>query len=283
MPVRAPLVLELLLCRGRFIVWSCEFKCGVIVQVAVPSSSSSVTPAAAAAVRPQPPPPPLPPPADTDDRAKASARSERKQLSAKADTEIGLSELIIPAEQSQHEPLTLVTLPVFKPAAVQATSQAAPMDLSASDSSEDTRLFIPTLPPPGIRASPKPRTPMSLKDSVQMDFISSAPASAPVPTSTAVPILAEPMKEPEQTVLPSPTVAPLPTPPPPGKREVSAPELSAALDLTNPDDYLYDLTAVLKHQGGAANYGHYTAWIKDDITGVWWLFDDARVSKIGKE
>lgn len=46
-------------------------------------------------------------------------------------------------------------------------------------------------------------------------------------------------------------------------------------------DWIYDLSAVLIHKGTAVNSGHYIAHIKDEITGLWWEFDDEHVSNLG--
>ncbi|KAL5727162.1 ubiquitinyl hydrolase 1 [Ranunculus cassubicifolius] len=46
-------------------------------------------------------------------------------------------------------------------------------------------------------------------------------------------------------------------------------------------ELLYDLSAVLIHKGTAVNSGHYVAHIKDERTGLWWEFDDERVTKLG--
>ncbi|KAF2071302.1 hypothetical protein CYY_007377 [Polysphondylium violaceum] len=46
------------------------------------------------------------------------------------------------------------------------------------------------------------------------------------------------------------------------------------------NEYLYELTAILMHQGMVTSGGHYISHIKDDITGKWWKFDDEKVEEI---
>ncbi|KAL5698626.1 ubiquitinyl hydrolase 1 [Ranunculus cassubicifolius] len=46
-------------------------------------------------------------------------------------------------------------------------------------------------------------------------------------------------------------------------------------------ELIYNLSAVLIHKGTAVNSGHYVAHIKDERTGLWWEFDDERVTKLG--
>jgi len=46
------------------------------------------------------------------------------------------------------------------------------------------------------------------------------------------------------------------------------------------NEYVYELTAILMHQGMVTSGGHYISHIKDDITGKWWKFDDEIVEEI---
>ncbi|KAI8928791.1 hypothetical protein BC831DRAFT_446592 [Entophlyctis helioformis] len=50
----------------------------------------------------------------------------------------------------------------------------------------------------------------------------------------------------------------------------------------NPDDDLYDLYAVSNHFGGLGG-GHYTAYAKNPVNGVWYNCDDSRVSPLSSD
>ncbi|KAJ3692558.1 hypothetical protein LUZ60_011653 [Juncus effusus] len=45
--------------------------------------------------------------------------------------------------------------------------------------------------------------------------------------------------------------------------------------------FKYELSAILIHKGTTVNSGHYVAHIKDELTGLWWEFDDEHVSELG--
>eukprot|EP00743_Colponemidia_sp_Colp-15_P010153 GILK01011152.1.p1 GENE.GILK01011152.1~~GILK01011152.1.p1 ORF type:complete len:1414 (-),score=327.31 GILK01011152.1:23-4129(-) len=50
------------------------------------------------------------------------------------------------------------------------------------------------------------------------------------------------------------------------------------VQVSQPEDYIYDLVAVLVHKGSSANSGHYIADLKDKSTGLWYRFDDESVT-----
>lgn len=43
---------------------------------------------------------------------------------------------------------------------------------------------------------------------------------------------------------------------------------------------MYDLSAILIHQGSSTYAGHYIALIKDSFSGFWYLFNDEVVEKV---
>ena len=47
------------------------------------------------------------------------------------------------------------------------------------------------------------------------------------------------------------------------------------------NELTYELSAVLIHKGSAVNSGHYVAHIKNEKTGLSWIFDDQQVSELG--
>ncbi|WZZ44525.1 hypothetical protein YC2023_040784 [Brassica napus] len=47
------------------------------------------------------------------------------------------------------------------------------------------------------------------------------------------------------------------------------------------NEFTYELSAVLIHKGSAVNSGHYVAHIKNEKTGLSWIFDDQQVSELG--
>jgi len=46
---------------------------------------------------------------------------------------------------------------------------------------------------------------------------------------------------------------------------------------------VYDLAAILHHQGTSANVGHYTIDVRNEYEGDWWHFDDKKVKQIGPD
>jgi len=52
---------------------------------------------------------------------------------------------------------------------------------------------------------------------------------------------------------------------------------------TNAAERLYTLTAVIRHHGKGAGFGHYTAYAKNSALGVWFHFDDSRVTAVSPE
>ncbi|KAM9819616.1 ubiquitin carboxyl-terminal hydrolase 43a [Syngnathus typhle] len=53
-------------------------------------------------------------------------------------------------------------------------------------------------------------------------------------------------------------------------------------DMTLPHDYLYDLYAVCNHHGGMHG-GHYTAYCRNSVDGVWYSYDDSSVDLVPEE
>eukprot|EP00742_Colponemidia_sp_Colp-10_P010826 GILJ01011937.1.p1 GENE.GILJ01011937.1~~GILJ01011937.1.p1 ORF type:complete len:1363 (+),score=243.17 GILJ01011937.1:38-4126(+) len=60
--------------------------------------------------------------------------------------------------------------------------------------------------------------------------------------------------------------------------EVAAVPVQQSVHVSQPEDYIYDLVAVLVHKGSSANSGHYIADLKDKATGLWYRFDDESVT-----
>ncbi|XP_049934651.1 ubiquitin carboxyl-terminal hydrolase 26 isoform X2 [Nymphaea colorata] len=58
-------------------------------------------------------------------------------------------------------------------------------------------------------------------------------------------------------------------------------EMGQRLCSSQADVLMYDLSAILIHKGTAVNSGHYVAHIKDELSGLWWKFDDEHVSMLG--
>ncbi|CAN6470166.1 unnamed protein product [Victoria cruziana] len=58
-------------------------------------------------------------------------------------------------------------------------------------------------------------------------------------------------------------------------------EMGRRLCSSQADLLIYDLSAILIHKGAAVNSGHYVAHIKDELSDLWWKFDDEHVSKLG--
>lgn len=46
------------------------------------------------------------------------------------------------------------------------------------------------------------------------------------------------------------------------------------------DDHVYDLYAVCNHHGVGLVGGHYTAYCRNPTDGMWYLFDDAHVTRV---
>ncbi|XP_054635811.1 ubiquitin carboxyl-terminal hydrolase 43a isoform X1 [Dunckerocampus dactyliophorus] len=55
-----------------------------------------------------------------------------------------------------------------------------------------------------------------------------------------------------------------------------------SVDLTLPHDYLYDLYAVCNHHGGMHG-GHYTAYCRNSVDGLWYSYDDSSVDLVPEE
>ncbi|XP_051940027.1 ubiquitin carboxyl-terminal hydrolase 43a [Hippocampus zosterae] len=53
-------------------------------------------------------------------------------------------------------------------------------------------------------------------------------------------------------------------------------------DMTLPHEYLYDLYAVCNHHGGMHG-GHYTAYCRNSVDGVWYSYDDSSVDLVPEE
>ncbi|KAG2293222.1 hypothetical protein Bca52824_039891 [Brassica carinata] len=53
------------------------------------------------------------------------------------------------------------------------------------------------------------------------------------------------------------------------------------LPKSSENEFTYELSAVLIHKGSAVNSGHYVAHIKNEKTGLSWIFDDQQVSELG--
>ncbi|XP_061535453.1 ubiquitin carboxyl-terminal hydrolase 43a isoform X1 [Phycodurus eques] len=53
-------------------------------------------------------------------------------------------------------------------------------------------------------------------------------------------------------------------------------------DMTLPHDYLYDLYAVCNHHGGMHG-GHYTAYCRNSVDGVWYSYDDSSVDLVPEQ
>lgn len=58
-------------------------------------------------------------------------------------------------------------------------------------------------------------------------------------------------------------------------------DMGSRLAESSDNELTYELSAVLIHKGSAVNSGHYIAHIKDEKTGLWWKFDDEKVSELG--
>uniref|UniRef100_UPI0037E8F1CA ubiquitin carboxyl-terminal hydrolase 43a n=1 Tax=Semicossyphus pulcher TaxID=241346 RepID=UPI0037E8F1CA len=54
------------------------------------------------------------------------------------------------------------------------------------------------------------------------------------------------------------------------------------VDMTLPHDYLYDLYAVCNHHGGMHG-GHYTAYCRNSVDGLWYSYDDSSVDLVPEE
>ncbi|XP_038619462.1 ubiquitin carboxyl-terminal hydrolase 31 [Tachyglossus aculeatus] len=50
----------------------------------------------------------------------------------------------------------------------------------------------------------------------------------------------------------------------------------------DPEDYIYDLYAVCNHQGTMQG-GHYTAYCKNSVDGLWYCFDDSNVQQLSED
>eukprot|EP01102_Stenamoeba_stenopodia_P007742 TRINITY_DN2180_c0_g5_i1.p1 TRINITY_DN2180_c0_g5~~TRINITY_DN2180_c0_g5_i1.p1 ORF type:complete len:1240 (-),score=274.83 TRINITY_DN2180_c0_g5_i1:11-3730(-) len=65
------------------------------------------------------------------------------------------------------------------------------------------------------------------------------------------------------------------------RTSISFPEtLDVGPYLDDKKSQVYQLAAVLIHSGPSAYGGHYTAQIRDEKTGVWWRYDDDKVSEV---
>uniref|UniRef100_F7FRR5 Ubiquitin carboxyl-terminal hydrolase n=1 Tax=Ornithorhynchus anatinus TaxID=9258 RepID=F7FRR5_ORNAN len=49
----------------------------------------------------------------------------------------------------------------------------------------------------------------------------------------------------------------------------------------DPEDFIYDLYAVCNHQG-TLEWGHYTAYCKNSVDGLWYCFDDSHVQQLSE-
>ena len=52
---------------------------------------------------------------------------------------------------------------------------------------------------------------------------------------------------------------------------------------TRAADGVYDLYAVINHHGESMNSGHYTAYCRNPVDGVWRHFDDTKVTAVEDE
>lgn len=50
----------------------------------------------------------------------------------------------------------------------------------------------------------------------------------------------------------------------------------------DPEDYIYDLYAVCNHHGTMQG-GHYTAYCKNSVDGLWYCFDDSDVQQLSED
>ncbi|XP_077575382.1 ubiquitin carboxyl-terminal hydrolase 43a isoform X2 [Stigmatopora nigra] len=68
----------------------------------------------------------------------------------------------------------------------------------------------------------------------------------------------------------------------PTSRPKSAGQQHPPVDMIFPHDYLYDLYAVCNHHGGMHG-GHYTAYCRNSVDGVWYSYDDSSVDLVPEE
>ena len=58
---------------------------------------------------------------------------------------------------------------------------------------------------------------------------------------------------------------------------------SSGAEISKEYNHVYNLYAVIVHEGYSTSRGHYYSYIKNDESGIWYKYDDDEVKPVGKD